>query len=423
MLECKTGYVFNKQTRQYIVMLKNAGRNLIIPEELHKNLMKAYCDDMPVDEMSIKFAFPAALIPEYKTVFQWKRRGIPITDEDAEGYTAVECAEKMLEEKKFDILQEFNKQSWKQTQSDALKWQEFEYSKLNPFESFLETWTPPKYVPKKFSETKCSEKSLILGVSDVHFGLFAQERYLYTQKEWTIEDTKECIVSYAKQVRQFVNERKGKFKEVRVCLAGDLIHSTSGFTDKGTKIEAHPLKEEQLEQAFSSLVMFLQEVLDIFPSVSVYSVPGNHDSMMDYTLAKMLSIYFKDEPRINFEITSKRFLTFKILDSFFLLDHGYAATTKSRLPRHGPSRNNYINTLLLSKADLLYGVKHKYYLSADQHHSESYESNGFEGFMFPTLAGGCRYADNSVLRSRQRQTGLVVTEKGVSEVIYFYFDQ
>ena len=63
------------------------------------------------------------------------------------------------------------------------------------------------------------------------------------------------------------------------------------------------------------------------------------------------------------------------------------------------------------------------YLSNMQHHSESYELTNVEGFMFPTLVGGCRHSDNSGYNSRQRQTALVVNDKeGVTSVKYFYFD-
>jgi len=61
------------------------------------------------------------------------------------------------------------------------------------------------------------------------------------------------------------------------------------------------------------------------------------------------------------------------------------------------------------------------YSMIDQHHSETYELTNVEGFMFPTLVGGCRHSDNSGYKSRQRQTCLVVEDEGVTEIKHFYF--
>ena len=77
----------------------------------------------------------------------------------------------------------------------------------------------------------------------------------------------------------------------------------------------------------------------------------------------------------------------------------------------------------MCKPELMNGAKRFYYLSADQHHSESYELTNVEGFMFPTLVGGCRYSDNSGYKSRPRQTCLVIDDDdGVNDVQYYYFD-
>jgi hypothetical protein len=54
--------------------------------------------------------------------------------------------------------------------------------------------------------------------------------------------------------------------------------------------------------------------------------------------------------------------------------------------------------------------------------SESYEFTNVEGYMFPTLVGGCRHVDNSGYKSRPRQTCLVVEEEGVTSINHYYFD-
>jgi hypothetical protein len=136
----------------------------------------------------------------------------------------------------------------------------------------------------------------------------------------------------------------------------------------------------------------------------------------------MLSLYFRNDPRISFTVTNERFLTFKIHKNLFVVEHGYSAVSRDRLPAPGKGRETYVNNIILAKPKDLNGTDRIYYLSADQHHSESYEMTNFEGYMFPTLVGGCRHADNSGYKSRPRQTCLKVDVDGVEDVKYFYFD-
>jgi len=136
----------------------------------------------------------------------------------------------------------------------------------------------------------------------------------------------------------------------------------------------------------------------------------------------MLECYFRTEKRITFENTTKRFLTFRIFDNLFLNEHGYSAFFKSRLPKSGSQRENYINGLFLSKPELLQGIKNKYFLSNDQHHLEIKENAHFENIIFSTFVGGCRHSDNSMYNQRPRQSILVVDSEGVSEIVHIFFD-
>jgi hypothetical protein len=204
---------------------------------------------------------------------------------------------------------------------------------------------------------------------------------------------------------------------------GDLSHTLTGETDKGTKLEAHPIGEEQLERAFNSMVAFVNELLSVHNNIQVYACSGNHSALGDYVLVKMLALYFRSDSRISFIITNKRFVTFKIEQNLFVVEHGYSSVSRDRLPAPGKGRETYVNNIILSKPEDLEGIKRNYYLSGDQHHTESYEMTNFEGYMFSTLVGGCRHADNSGYKSRPRQSCLTVDKQGVKEFVHFYFDQ
>ncbi len=418
---------YNKEQDCYIMFLKKLNKNIVLKGEVYRDIVRSYSDLLgepaTISQLARTHGIPRNLLTEIIRMMGLTHSDLPYTNEEIENKDEHEIASELLELKKFKIVQEFNKKDWHLTQLNSLKWQNFVNGTLDPFNSFLRNWEPPTYKPQKFTnKIENNSNHLLVSGSDWHFGLIAQERYLYFKKGWNIENTKECVAEYSKKIKEFVNTKKIGYESAYLVLMGDAIHTLTGFTDKGTHLDAFPVGEEQLDVAFTTLILFIQELLSIFPKIYVKSVGGNHSSLGDYILSKMLESYFRTEARINFEITTKRFLTYKINNFLFLQEHGYAPQAKSRLPRHGTQRENYINGLFLSKPEELQGIKQKYYLSADQHHFEVYESKFYEAYMFSTIVGGCKHSDHNLYNSRQKQTLLGIDKNGVSEIINIHFD-
>lgn len=425
-LETNKNYTYNSSTQKYVFHTeKKFGKNLVFTKTAIDTIARLYSNitgGLTANEIALKMSIPADAVRHVLKILNITHDALPYTEEVINSSTDDSLVEDALSSKKFSILQKFEKRDWKETQEDAEKWRAMKTLQIDPFEQILQNWKPPAYTPQKAVQVprECKD-TLLLGLSDWHYGLVAHERYLYNQKEWNIERTKDTVSDYARKASSEI--RKGCYKDVKLLLLGDMSHTLTGFTDKGTKLEAHPIAEEQLEVAFDSLVNFVRTILTVTNNVTVYACSGNHSALGDYVLARMLELYFRGDKRIKFDITNKRHLTFKVGNSVFLMEHGYSSVSRDRLPPQGKGRENYINNLFMSKPELMIGVERKYYLSADQHHSESYELTNVEGFMFPTLVGGCRHADNSGYNSRSRQTALVVNDKeGVTSVKYFYFD-
>lgn len=426
-LKVNKNYTYNAETGKYVFHTeKRFGKNFVFQKHKIDQIVQLYSKvtgNMTANEISLKMRIPVDVVKFILRVMNITHDTIPYTDEAIVDRDEDEMVEDALALKKFNVLQKIEKKDWKSTQEDAESWRMMKIQQLDPFGEILDAWIPPKYYPvaNKKQAKKNKKDTLIVGLSDWHYGLVAHERYLYNQKEWNIEETKRSVENYGNQIQQEI--LNNDYKEIKLCMLGDMSHTLSGFTDKGTKLEAHPIEEEQLDVAFDSLVIFVQKILEASSNVTVVSCSGNHSALGDYVLAKMLSLYFAKEKKIKFDITNKRFISFKIAENMFLMEHGYSSVAKDRLPNAPKAREAYINNWFLAKPELMEGVKRKYYLSADQHHSESYEMTHVEGFMFPTLVAGCRHADNSGYNSRARQTALVVNDDlGVTSQKYFYFD-
>lgn len=419
---------FNKEERNYIVFLKSAARAIIVDETTHNNMQRAYTssENVKVEDICSASGFPLSLFSEYKAIFGWVRNGSHFSDEQIENNSVEDLVEDAVQQKKWEVIQESKKKIWKETESNSKKWIEFEENCLGPFNELLSKWSPPKYIPVpnvKLTKNVNNPHSLLVICGDWHVGAIANPRYLYRSKEWNYEILCESAKEYSNKIRQEVNSRTYNFNEIVLCLGGDIIHTLTGYTDAGTKLEYEFIEEDQLDYAFSLMVSFINELLTIVPSIRGFCVAGNHSTLGDYVLSKMLETYYRNEDRISFEISTKRYLPFKILDSLVILDHGASGKgVKSKMPRSGAGREAYVKGIFLENPEMLINTKSRVIVSNDVHHHQHIEYNNFDLIISPTLVKGCRYADFSGYKSRPAQSVHVFDKDGIKEMIRFYFD-
>ena len=420
-------YYYNEITHDYVFFIKSAGRNVVVNEGQLQNILRAYSssfgDARSVENIAEMLGWNREYVIDLLKCLNFTHDSIPVLPEKLNSCSDEDVLADLDTQRKFVIKQKYEKLGWNQIIQDAEKWRLLKFSKIDPFESYFGSHQFPEYKPRPFKTLKPSNKHLIINIADIHVGLKAEARYLYFQKNWNTQCLIDSMHEYAEKIKNLINERTYSFDSVTICLGGDIIHSLTAFTDKGTKLECEVVSETQLDYAFTILISFFNEIVELFPIVNVKSVQGNHDSIADYTVSRFLQAYFRKEDRVKFDITTERFLPFKInSENLFVLEHGYSAKFKSKLPRSGAGRDAYIQNVLLAKPELLQGVKNKYYITNDQHHLEIQERSQYQMILCPTIVGGDRFSDNSLLNSRPSQSVFVVDNKGIVEILNLYFD-
>lgn len=421
---------FNSDTKQYVVFINAIGRPIVVPEEKHKSILQMYSgwdgDERTITQICRNIQWPKPVLLEYLKKFNLTHDSLPLTDEDLTTSSDEELLGRLKELRKFSLHQKFEKESWDTIRADAAKWRSFEYKQYGPFLEFLSNYEPKpiKSLPSKYDGTG-GEKTMLIGLSDVHYGAYVHPRYIYNKKGskdggWSIDHTKSAVDNYFLQIRDEVNSRKYKFDKAVLCSLGDIIHGINGYTEKGQKLEAFPLGQEQFDAAFDSLIHFVNRTLEVFNKCEVHSVAGNH-SLLDTILFKAISAYFRTDDRISFNIYDSQHAMFRIYDTLFVMEHGASPYYKSKLPSGG-RRKSYIQDLFLNQPDKLIGAKRKVFLSADQHHFEANEIGGIEQYMFSTLVGVDKYADHNNWSNNPRQNCLVVDKDGVKEILSFYLN-
>ena len=420
-------YVYNKEDDKYIIYLKAANGNIVLPGDTVRGMVKNYSNwigkEHSINELCRNYKIPRNYFNELKDVLGMTHDSEPVTKEELLERDVDEIAEDLLQQKKFQLHQEFQKRSWEQTEEAAAKWFKMQEGVYNPFTNFLSSWTPPKYTPIKYSgpARKESKKALLVGLSDVHFGAKSNAKDSYRNKGYSTEEAVACLDIYAENIRTIVEERNYTFDECVLTSLGDILHTTgSGFTTKGTMLVHDCVKEEQFNAAFESISKLIMNLLSLFPKVHVKSVKGNHNDFGDYVLFKALEAYFRSEKRISFDVFQSDHGLFKINKCLFIISHGYSAEYKGRIPTQGKARESYIANLFLSKPETLLDIKQKVLLTADQHHLEMREYAEFEHYMLSTTVRGDKHSEAMGLNNIARQSCFVIDNRGIKEILYCY---
>ena len=425
-LKFADNYVYNKESDQYVVYLKAANGNVVLPgsvvRSIFENYSNWYGNSRTINEICRNYKIPRNYFEELKAVFGITHDSEPITPEQLLSRDVDLLAEDIVQKKKFQLYQKVQKRTWKETEEAARRWHEFMESTYNPFEEFLKTWQPPKYIPVAAPKGKKScSKALVVGLSDIHYGAFTAQQDSFRNIGNSTKNTITNMEQYAKNIAGLVSERTYNFSECVIAGLGDILHTTGrGYTVKGTPLIFDCVKEEQFDVAFNSLAQFISQMLEIFPKVRVKSVKGNHNDFGDYVLFKALQAYFRKETRIEFEVYRTEQGLFKVNNTLFVISHGYNAEYPGRLPTAGKKRESYIASLFLTHPEKLIGVKTKVLLTADQHHYESKEYAEFEHHMLSTMVPNDSYSEAMGMKNVAKQSCFVVDGEGISEVLFSY---
>lgn len=420
-------YVYNKADDKYVIYLKAANGNVVIPGHVVRSIIENYSDwygdAASISEICRNYKIPRNYFSEIRDALGITHDSEPISKEELIERDIDELAEDIVEKKKFQLYQKVQKRSWLDTEKAAEKWFNLVDGVYNPFEAFLSSWQPPTHplIKKASPPVKPSGRTLLVGLSDIHIGAFANPSLSFRNKGTDTNQLEVALANYSKEVRSVVAQRNFEFDECVLVSLGDILHSSGrGFTTKGTMLSTSCIKEEQFNRAFSALVNFVDGLLEQFSKVRVKAVKGNHNDFGDYVLFKALEAYYRRDKEISFDVFESDHGLFKINSTLFVISHGYSAEYRGRLPAVGKARESYIGNLFLAHPEELQGVKSKVLLTGDQHHYEMKEYAEFEHYMFPTLLSGDGHAEASGYNHVARQSCLVIGPHGVAEVINFY---
>lgn len=426
-VEIKTNdkYSYNTENDTYIVNIKCLAKPFVINGSTHRAICRAYSDlgsSVSSEEICRKYGISPEVFSSYKGIFKLTKNSLPLSDEVIEQNSVADSAADMIEQKKFQIYQEFEKESWKETQAAAQKWRHLEAKTLDPIKEFLNNWTPPKYEPYEVIKTNPENSySMAVLANDWHYGACSDKKTLFRGETHSTDKTVESVKKYGEQIVSNIANFGLKISKQLIIFNGDIANSSNpyGQTTKGTQVRNDKLDEELFEIAFNSMAEFILNVSKTSESCLVVSSQGNHGGVLDNLLCFALSKYFKDQKNIEFHINSKFAGSFVERNSLFIYSHGAHNSYKAKAPK-GLKLDNYIQSMIINEQEKYKNITSRIALFGDLHTLNLRETNDFYYILAPSLISGDFYSDALGLRSKPAQISLLIDDYGIKSIFNHY---
>lgn len=392
---------YNSLSQEYrfnFLNFKNIGKFITLPKHTVMAIIQAYApttgEPLSVKEIANLHKIPHWVVKAILRTMGITHDDIPLAKDDIDNKSIEENVENLLEVTRGEIHNRVQKQIWDNQVLDAQKWRQFEALRLNPYESFLKNWKPPKYSgPMLKAKAAKNQDAFIVTISDIHFGAKAHKDELYyTDDDWNLEMTKQAMQNYINSIEKQLLSMTSIPSECILLSLGDIIHTISGFTTKGTALEYDIKGPKLMEEAMNTLVNFITYLASKFNKLSIKAVSGNHDAFADWALFYTLQQYFRSNKNITWDISKERWLDFILGSNLFIMEHGYSAYYKSKVPKAASAREAYIQRLMIKTHKE--NIKNRYFFMGDRHHFNATSFPMFEFIQLPTCVGGDLYADH-----------------------------
>ena len=202
-----------------------------------------------------------------------------------------------------------------------------------------------------------TEETVVLLLSDLHVGetVFAEAMHGLNRYDTTVFLARMDAL-YDRVVSIFIDHLSGyRFPELRIYLLGDLINGQFGVMHDELIVTQGATLMETVFGTSSVLCQFIQRMLQHFERIHICAAPGNHGRMTkkpwakeaemnwDMVIPKIVSQWFRTEPRVTFNLPNSFFFIDDIHGQTFCGFHGHQVKGWAGIPWYGINR--FVNNL------------------------------------------------------------------------------
>jgi hypothetical protein len=184
-----------------------------------------------------------------------------------------------------------------------------------------------------------------------------------------------------------------------IVNVGDFFHydNKSGTTTAGTRLDADTRWRKVLQTGVRAMCRCINRALRKHKLVRVINEIGNHDEHSSLVLSLMLDYVYKNEPRVQIDVSPERFHWFRFGLCLIGVTHGESAKV-----------DKLLGVMAVDRAKDWGETLHRYFYTGHIHHDTVKELPGVKVESFRTLAPRDDYHARSGYRSGQDMKMIVL---------------
>lgn len=269
----------------------------------------------------------------------------------------------------------------------------------NLIANYKSDWKKIPLANKITNPTWSEDSLLIINLPDLHFDKRDME-------DTTIEDN---IKNYFKVLEYLVTKayHAAKLEQIVFVIGNDVFNTDNilDTTTSGTPQRCNTTWNDAYEKVFDAMVQSIAYLSNYAKSVHVVLIQGNHDRTKSYYMAHALEAYFKNDPSITWDRSTKINKALVYGNSFIGFNHGNNLNDKLPLAF---AQEFHQRWGLAKYHDIYIGDKHNNNEKVfNKMQTQNDGNQGVKLRILPSLSKPDRWHDDNLYRSRQSGIALL----------------
>ena len=245
---------------------------------------------------------------------------------------------------------------------------------------------------------------LLINIADLHYNL--QCSLFTTNDEYNIDIAEQRFIEVLMDIKNRTN--KYNFNKILFTIGGDMLNSDNlqGTTTKGTPQDNQLHYYDACEKLYNLTIKAIDILKELAPVEVVY-VPGNHDEVTSYKLAKYIQAWFRDDEfvDVDYQPVPRKYKVFGNTLLCFMHD-GKVKDLPALISDEARQYWSQVKT-----AEVFLQHLHTEQILIDNHNIRIQR--------LPTISGNSKWTnDNGYNSKKQCKTFIFDKETGLTDVLY-----
>jgi len=376
-------YYVNEDTQTVITHIPRVARPVVRSIADHKQMLRDYSnhDDSgaTVNQMARTHGMSRHVLKHYIKIHGWTHDHEPFTRQEVEQRSDDELADDAYQLRRQAIHQRIEKEKWRHTQADAMRWRQWEQETIGTINDVLRECTIPIVSPVH-PEASSSKFCLVLGPTDLHYGKHAN--MLDTWSSYGREAARARLFSTTEGILSDACNL-GTPEEIFVPIGSDWfdVDNYARGTTRGTLQETDGTYTQILQGGCELARDYVHWLATEVAPVRLMWMAGNHDRAASHALGLFLAAWFREQPHVSVD-RSRRPRSY----------HTYGRNLIGATHGDGVKMRDLAGHMASEASEHWSNCPNRYWVTGHLHHRRGLDEHGVISFGLPCLSASNRWA-------------------------------